>query len=117
MHDELVGKWRAIKHRAGDFSPYVDVAAKHFQEYLLRDDGTATWTVAAPNGMHECELHWRLDDDMLTFTVHVDPDPEYGVEYPTTEDYSYRIMALGEDQLILDSRPSGGEAIFWFQRS
>lgn len=114
MREELIGRWRAV--RAGrSLGTLVPVEADVFREYVFKADGMAE--IVAPSPCAGREWEWYVVDDRLLMSAPVDAVPvQGGSEEASPSDICEQIIALGEERLILDSQPFGGDSVTVYER-
>src|SRR5687768_7657785 len=83
---EMVGRWRA------DFDEsLIRRRTKPSFIYTFRDDGSAL--VEGPGGKDRSHGRWRLNKNgSFSLILEIEPDPEYGIEPGTTEEFRYHLM-------------------------
>jgi hypothetical protein len=113
MREELIGRWRAVRSGAS-LGCLAAVDADSALQYVFKEDGMAEIIALTPAGGRDWE--WYVVDDRLLMTVPVDAVPAQGSNDESAADICEQIIALGEERLILDSHPFGGQTVTVFER-
>lgn len=115
MRDELVGRWRAV--RCGTSLQQLTPVDTEPREFRFRDDGTAEIVAGPiPSPRQERDWEWYVLGENLVMTAPVDAVPAQGASEGKVDDLCEQIVAVGEERLILDARPFGGDLVTVFER-
>ena len=115
MREEMVGRWHAV--RRGESLQQLRPVDGHPRALLFREDGTAEVLAGSiPSSRQERDWEWYIVGEKLVLTAPVDAVPAQGAADLPVDDVCEQIVAVGEDRLILDARPYGGDCVTVFER-
>ena len=115
LRPELFGAWTASKS-GNTIDSLEPISEKTKHTYVFRDDGVFELKTPSRIDPTERDHTWQVIGNDLVITIAVAPMPEYGLDDWSSEDIFYEIASISDGELVLDSRPSGGEVVTVYHR-
>jgi antitoxin ParD1/3/4 len=120
---DIVGEWRE-ELTGSDLLDMEPVGSGYRHTLVLRGDGTADYTVAAPDSpprptetMPPFPPRWELSDDrVLSIWLPIAPMPEYDMPEWSREEVSFDVLSVTDWSLALSNRRFDREDVMVLRR-